>query len=535
MAGADREIVALENRMLLGHVLADRYLGRSFKPTYRDLADWLAQYPDHPQARRIHKLANNRKPAGMKLPEQPKLETLRVGYFVDSWTAREAVSANPGKSGPEDSDKASRRAALDELQDRLNDGDLHKAERMLASRDIRTQFSDAEIDRLRLRVASAHLFGGNPRQALPTARLVTDHSNPNRAAAHWIAGLAAWQLRRLDIAREHFETLAMDTKASPWMRSSAAFWAARVHLVDRRPQKVSQWLRVAAEQPRTFYGMIATRSLGIEPDLNWDVPNFGAQEIKAIRKHAGGERALALLQLRQTENAEAELKLLAAENDNLYRPIFAIAARTNMPSLSYRLTGLLNGEDGRVLDAGLYPVPEWQPEQGFTVNPALLFGLVRQESAFDVGAKSQAGALGLMQLMPDTANSMGAGKLPHADMLLSPEVNLEIGQRYVENLMGMQGIGGNLVLLAAAYNAGPRHLLRWRKSVEDMNDPLLFIEMLPRYETRMFVKRVLTNFWIYQFRMGQKSPSLDAIAAGRWPLYHAPNGSTSRTAGNVTH
>ena len=73
--------------------------------------------------------------------------------------------------------------------------------------------------------------------------------------------------------------------------------------------------------------------------------------------------------------------------------------------------------------------------------------------------------------------------------------------------------------MAAAWNGGPGNLNKWRKATEYMNDPLFFIESIPVRETRNFIEHVLSNLWIYRNRLGQKIPSLDAVAAGEWPQY----------------
>ena len=130
---------------------------------------------------------------------------------------------------------------------------------------------------------------------------------------------------------------------------------------------------------------------------------------------------------------------------------------------------------------------------------------------------SGAGAAGLMQLMPATAAAMG-GRAAR-DILHVPEANLALGQKYLAKLMSEEPINGNLLLLAAAYNAGPGKLGQWLATIRHNDDPLLFIEALPSRETRTFVERVMTNFWIYRSRMGQSSPSLDAVATGIWPVY----------------
>jgi hypothetical protein len=84
--------------------------------------------------------------------------------------------------------------------------------------------------------------------------------------------------------------------------------------------------------------------------------------------------------------------------------------------------------------------------------------------------------------------------------------------------LGLRGIDGDLIRLAAAYNGGPRNLARWSAHV-DTDDPLLFIEMIPSWETRRHVKRVLSNFWLYRLRLGQEPISLDQMMQGQWPVY----------------
>ncbi|MCG8510105.1 MAG: transglycosylase SLT domain-containing protein, partial [Rhodospirillales bacterium] len=103
--------------------------------------------------------------------------------------------------------------------------------------------------------------------------------------------------------------------------------------------------------------------------------------------------------------------------------------------------------------------------------------------------------------------------------LFDPEYNLELGQKYIGMLLGEKHILGDLFLLAAAWNGGPGNLSKWQRQNRKYPDPLLFIESIPSRETRIFIERVLTNLWIYRDRLGQPTPSLDAIAAGERPVY----------------
>jgi peptidoglycan lytic transglycosylase len=201
-----------------------------------------------------------------------------------------------------------------------------------------------------------------------------------------------------------------------------------------------------------------------------------------------------------------------------------------MPALSLQLSAMLSEVDGRRHDHALYPVPRWQPAGGFTVDRALVFALIRQESEFLPEAQSTAGAVGLMQLMPATAQAMASRsgiKLARAagrgasGGLTDPSVNLALGQEYLTELLSNEQVQGNLILLAAAYNSGPGAMLRWRARPEYQDDPLLFLESLPSRETRVFAQRVLANYWVYRLRLGQPTGDLDKLARGHWPVYSA--------------
>ncbi|MEQ9349048.1 MAG: lytic transglycosylase domain-containing protein, partial [Alphaproteobacteria bacterium] len=164
---------------------------------------------------------------------------------------------------------------------------------------------------------------------------------------------------------------------------------------------------------------------------------------------------------------------------------------------------------------------------------ALILAFARQESGFNTDARSPAGALGLMQLMPATARYIGRDRSLRGDgldRLSEPDLNLELGQRYIQYLQANDAVGDNLFMLTAAYNGGPGNLRRWVQAADFRNDPLLFIESIPSRETRIFIERVLANLWIYRQRMGQSNPSLDAIAAGVWPAYTGLDGQEIATA-----
>ncbi len=105
--------------------------------------------------------------------------------------------------------------------------------------------------------------------------------------------------------------------------------------------------------------------------------------------------------------------------------------------------------------------------------------------------------------------------------LMDPETNLDLGQKYLEDLLGDKNVRNDLLSLLVAYNAGPGNLARWKKSWPHVQDPLLFIELIPSSETRAYVERVLANYWIYRLRENLPTPTLNAVAEGRNPQYAA--------------
>jgi soluble lytic murein transglycosylase len=337
---------------------------------------------------------------------------------------------------------------------------------------------------------------------------------------HWQAGLAAWRHGNLSGAAGQFELAASARNANPWDISAAAYWAARAHLKNREPAKVSSWLRQAAQYSRTFYGQLARRALGLDPDFDWTAKPMSEASARALALSSKGQRTLALLQVGELGLAEQEMQtLLRSAGPDLAAGLHAVAQLYQLPSISLGLGVLAEQQASVRADADLYPVPRWRPVGGFTLDRALLFALVRQESAFNVSADNASGAAGLMQLMPATARSLGGKRRDLHD----PAINLALGQEYLRRLLADPAVENNLFMMAIAYNAGPGTLAKWR-AADSTGDALLFVESLPKAETRNFVERVMANIWVYQERFGQPTPSLDHVAAGGWPIYQSQDG-----------
>ena len=141
---------------------------------------------------------------------------------------------------------------------------------------------------------------------------------------------------------------------------------------------------------------------------------------------------------------------------------------------------------------------------------------------FNTSAKSKQGALGLMQVLPSTAKFISSSndvKRNNSNILKNPEINLEVGQEYIEYLLTLDDVDNNLIFLTAAYNGGPGNLKKWKENTNFLNDPLFFMESIPSRETRWFIEKVLTKYWIYQDKNKKESTSLKMLANGKDPLY----------------
>lgn len=346
----------------------------------------------------------------------------------------------------------------------------------------------------------------------------------NDRDANWLAGLEAWRKGDFSSAAASFVKDADDAENNDWDKAKSAFWAGRAYLRAKQPDKVSAFLRKAAKYPLTFYGQLAARALGIDPEVNWTAPKFTKAHGQQLLATRSGKRALALLQVGQVAAAEKELLLLESKaKDRMDDALLGVAEVTRMPSLSLKMGAMERLYGDTTIPSALFPVPRWEPKGGFAVDRALLYAIMRQESGFNPVAVSGDGALGLMQIMPETGKKLGYD----AAQLKNPRHSIAAGQKYIARLLRNGLVDNDVILMAVAYNAGAGNLQKWKADKQAMKDPLLFLETLPSKETRQFTKRILAAYWIYQERLDQETPTLKALATGGWPQYIAQDGTAT--------
>ncbi|WP_193367378.1 lytic transglycosylase domain-containing protein [Pelagibius marinus] len=535
---ADRLIAGLTDRHLMGHVLAQRYLHpTAYRSKYLELKEWMDHYADHPQAKRIYTLALKRRPANYRRPKPPATAKTAI-----SWSGKRTSYdyVSPRKRSKATRRKVSR--VLRQVRRNVLRQRFTVTEKLLDQPSVKNLLDEVELDEARALVASGWFYYGNTERAYALSAPAARRSGRAAPMINWIAGLSAWRLGHIDEASVFFETLAESRNVAGWNAAAGAYWAARAHLKQQRPDRSSPLLRRAAEYQRTFYGLLARRALGMRIEFDFGSHRMAPEMTARLSRSPVGSRALALLQIGDRETAERELVNAGQWGDpQMGEALLALAQYAKMPALAFRMGRQLahagNSEQtGGALDAALYPIPPWQPQSGFKVDRALLFALMRQESGFNTKAKSPDGARGLMQLMPRTASYMAKGRHYHRgkrrNELFEPGLNMELGQRYIAYLLEHERVQGDLFRLTTAYNGGPGNLGKWERAIKADHDPLLFIEALPSKETRLFIERVLTNLWIYRERLGQPAPSLERLAGGDWPRYEALDGTRAEVALN---
>lgn len=513
LTDAGRLIANLENPILMGTILAQRYLGRFHRSTVGELSDWLTLYADLPDASSIHALLLKRLPSGAAAPPGP-----RSGLPPAPPPDRE--------TGADDLDTDlwpfARNASLDRaVIDRARAGETKAALRLIAG--IRRP-DRAYACLLQAEVARELFFRNEDAEALRVALMaLRDVPRASQVAlAGHIGGLAAWRMGWKTQARGLFEQVAHAGLASRRDRAAAAFWAARANRAVGDWKAEEAWLQRAAEAPRTLHGLLANHALGRETGIASTNTLLTPADLDAVAATAGGWRAFALLQVGQHQRAEAELRGLwpRFQEDRIFvRSLLLVASATGSRDFAARIAGSLRDGAGPARGNALFAVPTLRPTGGFTVDPALVYALTRLESNFDPQAVSPAGARGLMQIMPVTAQYV-SGDADLGDLRLhEPELNLRLGQKYLHYLAGLNAIGNDLLRVLASYNTGPSNFLRRAGDLRDMGDPLIFIEAIPVPETREFVARALTYTWLYAARLHLPAPSLEALADGVFPPF----------------
>lgn len=256
---------------------------------------------------------------------------------------------------------------------------------------------------------------------------------------------------------------------------------------------------------RGFYGFMAADRIGRAYALEYVPVELSPQALTAVESLPGLQRAKELWLKGSLSEARAEW--FYATRDLPSNDLVAAGeAARRWGWYNQGIHAMISGNLWDHLSIRFplaYEAQVQKVSSSTNVAPELIYAVARQESAFMENAKSSAGAMGLMQLMPATAlNTARRNGIKHRQQdLFDPEHNMNLGSHYLNELL--EQYGGNRILAAAAYNAGPHRVDRWiSRNPQDV--PIdIWIETIPFKETRGYVQNVLAFSVIYGYRMGQ--------------------------------
>ncbi|MBE7183681.1 MAG: lytic transglycosylase domain-containing protein [Methylobacterium mesophilicum] len=355
-------------------------------------------------------------------------------------------------------------------------------------------------------------------------RLVAAHaaeSPANKADAEFHAGWYA--LRGLEdpqLASRHFARIAEDVSGAISL-SRAFYWMGRAAEAGHE-KDYAEFYRRAAGFGTTFYGQLAAAKLG-QAQATLSSPSPSADErAKFVQRDA--VRAIARLQeAGSTRLANALYRGLADDiltpNDLTLLAEMAEKEGNNFLALRIAKAGAARGLEIGTLTHPLGAIPETADVT--SAGKALAYAIARQESEFNVGAVSGAGAQGLLQLMPGTARQVAlkAG-LPFAAERLTTDAgyNATLGAAYLQEQLDR--FGGSYVLTFASYNAGPGRVREWLRKYgdprgQDLDGIVDWIERIPYGETRAYVQRVMENYQVYKLRLTGKADIGSDLVSGR--------------------
>ena len=355
----------------------------------------------------------------------------------------------------------------------------------------------------------------------------------SRAQADWIAGwLALRFMDKPEVAYKYFKEMA-DYVKSPISQSRATYWTGLASLELGRTDEAIQWLSASSRFSTMFYGQLAYTKLleltGGQAQVQTfaelkesDIENFVGKQTNFLKSEANYIDVIYVL--RQSGLDTTVNYFMKAWIDRITTPEQVLFVRNFANKIDHknslvRLSKKAMAQGYLMLNEG-YPFFHGERPDFGGLEPALAYGIIRQESAFNPQATSPVGALGLMQLMPATAREVARknGLEYRSEWLTDrPTYNIRLGSAYLETLLNR--FDGYYVLAIASYNAGPARMSNVVDTIGDPRQPHVdlvdWIEMIPIYETRNYVQRVLEAMHVYRNRFNSVFMATTELPAGQ--------------------
>ena len=504
----------LTDKMLMNEVLYQRFFSKTYHTRGQEVISWMDKYYDMPGAPRVAKLGAIKK---VKV-KKPVTYSLLTGKSKGENAQSETWTTKTYSKAVEKKITAFRRA--------IRSGSTKRARNILEDKSFKKSLTSVDYGRLAGRLAYIYYTNGELELAKKWGFIASD---ANSEYGLWTMGLLYYKEGKYGASEIHFGKILELKQINDARKIEAAFWAGRAADANDDIESARKYWEIGAEHPMAFYGALSATMLGRTPEYEFFEQDCTDEDIEALRELKLGRIALALIQVGQNVRAEQYLQSLitAKATDKTLHAINSVATAYGLPRVSIRVSGVVRDRgileiDDDIIYSAQYPLPDWEPMGGWSIDRALLFAITKQESGFRTTAKSGVGANGVMQLMPGTAKLVAhKNKMKWSDVDMSnPEHNMFLGQQYIVDLLSQPIIDNSIIKMLAAYNAGIGNVVKFEKTFSTY-DPLLYIESFPAYETRSYIKRVLSNLWLYRARLNQPLTSMQELANGQWPLYNS--------------
>jgi len=504
----------LTDKSLMNEVLYQRYTSKTYRTRGNELKAWMDKYSDMPGAERLYKMAGIKK-ASVRKPNTPHIITGKEYIETaqsENWTVKQYK------------DKTTKK--IDKFKKAIRSGSSRTARNILEDKSFKTKVSSGDYGRLSGRLSFLYYTNGEYELAKKWGFVASDAKSEYGL---WTMGLLYFKEQKYKEAQKYFSQILDLTQINNARKTEAAFWAGRCADINGNNSDAKKYWKIAAAYPMSFYGALASTMLGNTPEYEFFEQDCSDEDIITLRENKYGKKALALLQVGRKDRAEQYLKYLvtAKSSDKMLHAVNAVSSLYGLPSVAILVSGVMRDRgileiNDDIIYSAQYPLPNWEPLGGWSIDRALLLAITKQESGFKQTAKSSVGANGVMQLMPGTAKLVArknSVKMSDIDMS-NPEHNMFLGQQYIVDLLQQDLVQNNIIKMLIAYNAGIGNLAKFEKSFST-SDPLLYVESFPAYETRGYIKRVMSNLWLYRARLNQPLTALKELADGAWPYYNS--------------
>ena len=419
----------LTDPLLMNEVLYQRYISKTYRTRGKEIVAWMEKYYDMPGAERMVKLAKIKK-ATVRSAKVPR--TISGGASIETaqsetWTAKKYTGTTNTK--------------INKFKKAIRSGSTKTARLILEDSSFKKKLTESDYGRLAGRLSYIYYTNGEFELAKKWGFVASDAKSEYGL---WSMGLLYFKEEKFDESEKYFSQILKLDQINNARKTEAAFWAGRAAYENGNRSEAKKYWKIAAVHPMAFYGALASIMLGDTPKYEFFEQDCSDDDIEELRNSKYGKIALALLQVGKKDRAEAYLKYMitAKVSDKTLHAINSIATVYGLPRVSIQASSVIQDRgileiDDAIIYSAQYPLPDWEPMGGWSIDRALLLAITKQESGFRTTAKSNAGANGLMQLMPSTAKKVAReNKVNLSEMDMSnPEHNMFLGQQYIVDLL----------------------------------------------------------------------------------------------------